>query len=206
MGLRPRFLGALAAAAAGPGALGAGAALADRFRRLFAGEGSSDEVGITDLLDVLEFEVAKAGENERVRDKEPEQGNKFFPSDVHFLAQTVAFVSALIQRSALIPQIVRNKSEQRFVRWLPALFDDAVRTAFEGLVSRCPRNLVSLEASGPEAGKVASKGSGASGGAQAEWACGVCTFLNKPASKKCVMCQQGVRRAAPVANGGARKF
>ena len=61
---------------------------------------------------------------------------------IHLLYQ---FVVKLIEKSAFIPQILRNKKEFLFIRWIPALFDESVSKVFKELVSLCPDNLITVE-------------------------------------------------------------
>ena len=71
------------------------------------------------------------------------------PSHLHKLSPHVQILNlifqyahALMQRSAIIPQIFLNNKQQSFIRWAPALFDSHIQELHKELVTLCPSDLV----------------------------------------------------------------
>jgi SNF2 family DNA or RNA helicase/uncharacterized Zn finger protein len=63
---------------------------------------------------------------------------------VYFVAQ---FARKAMQQSAVIPQILQNKDQHIFIRWIPALFDDILKKTFQELSALCPLNLIQYKKS-----------------------------------------------------------
>lgn len=57
----------------------------------------------------------------------------------HMLFQ---FATKLMEKSALIPQVLQNKKGETLIRWIPALFNQEVRQVYDQLCSSCPKDLV----------------------------------------------------------------
>lgn len=68
---------------------------------------------------------------------------------IHMLSQLSI---KLMEKSAIIPQILQNKHKY-LVRWIPALFDDEVKLIYNKLCSMAPQNLVRYQASSLSAGE-----------------------------------------------------
>lgn len=61
---------------------------------------------------------------------------------MHMIAQ---FARKLMQKSAFMPQILQNKKNKTFIRWVPALFDEEVNAIYKKLYSICPPSLVTYK-------------------------------------------------------------
>lgn len=59
-----------------------------------------------------------------------------------FMHMLFQFAIKLMEKSALIPQILQNKKEQTLIRWIPALFNQEIRQVYYQLCSSCPKELV----------------------------------------------------------------
>lgn len=62
--------------------------------------------------------------------------------ELRFAHMLFQFAIKLMEKSALIPQILQNKKGETLIRWLPALFDQEVRQVYCQLCSSCPKGLV----------------------------------------------------------------
>ncbi|MDR1207739.1 MAG: DEAD/DEAH box helicase, partial [Holosporales bacterium] len=55
------------------------------------------------------------------------------------------FAGRLIEKSAIIPQVMQNDSGITFIRWIPALFDQSVKNTCWRLAKMCPPDLVTYQ-------------------------------------------------------------
>jgi SNF2 family DNA or RNA helicase len=80
---------------------------------------------------------------------------KFFlnipPSYLHKLCYGLRFMHVisifarkLVEKSAIIPQLLQNDSKITFIRWIPALFDRNVKNTCWRLSKMCPPNLITF--------------------------------------------------------------
>lgn len=65
-----------------------------------------------------------------------------FSPKILFLHILYQYAVILLQRSAIIPQILENAQGITFIRWIPALFDSSVKNIYDELVNHCPENLI----------------------------------------------------------------
>ena len=63
---------------------------------------------------------------------------------VHMLSQ---FARKLMEKSALIPQILQNNNGETFIRWLPVLFDQEINAIYQKLKSICRSEFVKYKKS-----------------------------------------------------------
>lgn len=61
---------------------------------------------------------------------------------IRFLHILYQYTVTLLERSAFTPQILQNKQELTFIRWIPALFDKNVKDIYVQLCGACPEDLV----------------------------------------------------------------
>lgn len=61
---------------------------------------------------------------------------------IRFFHTLYQYAIVLLQRSALIPQLLQNNQELTLIRWIPALFDSNVNNIYIQLCDRCPNDLV----------------------------------------------------------------
>jgi SNF2 family DNA or RNA helicase/uncharacterized Zn finger protein len=55
------------------------------------------------------------------------------------------FAGRLIEKSAILPQVVQNNSGITFIRWIPALFDPSVKNTCWRLAKMCPPGLITYQ-------------------------------------------------------------
>ncbi len=67
---------------------------------------------------------------------------KHYPAEMAFLAQVYSFVLKLIQKSAYIPDIFSIDEDEYMIRWIPALFDQQIKTIADQLVSSMPADFL----------------------------------------------------------------
>ncbi len=61
---------------------------------------------------------------------------------IRFLHILYQYTVALLERSAITPQILQNKQEMTLIRWIPALFDKSVKDIYVQLCDACPEDLI----------------------------------------------------------------
>ena len=61
---------------------------------------------------------------------------------IRFLHMLYQYTVTLLEKSAITPQILQNKQEITFIRWIPALFDKNVKDIYAQLCDACPEDLV----------------------------------------------------------------
>ena len=62
--------------------------------------------------------------------------------ELRFIHMLYQFALKLMEKSALIPQVLQNMKAETFIRWIPALFDQDVRQVYQQLCSCCPKDLI----------------------------------------------------------------
>ncbi len=62
--------------------------------------------------------------------------------EIRFMHMLSQFAIKLMEKSAFIPQILQNKWDETFIRWVPGLFDQAVKDIYQKLCTICSPNLV----------------------------------------------------------------
>ncbi|WP_386086827.1 SNF2-related protein [Wolbachia endosymbiont (group A) of Norellia spinipes] len=62
--------------------------------------------------------------------------------ELRFMHMISQFAHMLMEKSALIPQVLQNKREEIIMRWIPALFNESVKEIHSKISSICPPLLV----------------------------------------------------------------
>lgn len=62
--------------------------------------------------------------------------------DLRFLHMIWQLSVKLIERSAFIPYLIQNSKQEILIRWVPALFDDAIKQLVVDIATTCPQELV----------------------------------------------------------------
>lgn len=63
-------------------------------------------------------------------------------SELRFMHMISQFARVLMEKSALIPQILQNAQGKLMIRWVPALFNVSVKETYDKISSMCPSQLV----------------------------------------------------------------
>ncbi len=65
-----------------------------------------------------------------------------YPPVISFLIMVHNFVLRMLEQRALVPEIIALKKGSYIVRWIPALFNEEIKTIFDALVEALPREIV----------------------------------------------------------------
>jgi SNF2 family DNA or RNA helicase/uncharacterized Zn finger protein len=63
---------------------------------------------------------------------------------LRFMHMISIFAAKLVEKSAMIPQVLQNDSGATFIRWIPALFDQGIKHTCGQLAEMCPPDLITF--------------------------------------------------------------
>ncbi|GHU17920.1 helicase [Alphaproteobacteria bacterium] len=64
---------------------------------------------------------------------------RLLTKELCFAHMVFQFTTKLMEKRALIPQIMQNSSENTFIRWIPSTFNDEIRGVMNKLAQTCPQ-------------------------------------------------------------------
>ncbi|MDR3062648.1 MAG: hypothetical protein LBU40_00725 [Methanobrevibacter sp.] len=77
-------------------------------------------------------------------DEIPKEEVSKYNYNIQFSYTLFKFAKKLVEKVAIIPELLKNENNHFLIRWIPGLFNEEINEIFEKLVDLCPLDLISF--------------------------------------------------------------